>query len=106
MLFKLPSQEKYDLRNQLQRSSKAIPRLIAEGYAKKHQRKGFQKYLDDAMAESNETEVGLCQCLDIHFEYLDRDLVKWLAMLYDRISKQIFKLKEGWNQYHLKRSPN
>jgi four helix bundle protein len=38
VLFKLPDTEKYDLKDQLRRSCKAIPRLIAEGYAKKHQR--------------------------------------------------------------------
>ena len=59
MIPKLPEFEKYDLVGQLRRSTKAIPRLIAEGYAKRNQRKGFQKYLDDAMAECNETEVGL-----------------------------------------------
>jgi len=32
ILPKLPSEEKYDLRDQLQRSSKAVPRLIAEGH--------------------------------------------------------------------------
>ncbi len=40
---KLPIIEKNDLKNQMSRSCKAIPRLIAEGYAKKHQKKGFQK---------------------------------------------------------------
>jgi four helix bundle protein len=38
---KLPDEEKYDLKDQLRRSCKAIPRLIAEGYAKRHQMKGF-----------------------------------------------------------------
>jgi len=55
VIIKLPKEEKFDLVDQLRRSSKAIPRLIAEGFAKKHQRKGFQKYLDDASAETNET---------------------------------------------------
>ncbi|MEO6130680.1 MAG: four helix bundle protein [Saprospiraceae bacterium] len=32
---KLPQSEKFDLTDQLSRSSKSIPRLIAEGYAKK-----------------------------------------------------------------------
>jgi four helix bundle protein len=59
ILPKLPEGEKYDLRDQLSRSSKAIPRLIAEGFAKKHQKQGFQKYIDDAMAECNETIVSL-----------------------------------------------
>ncbi|HEX9664252.1 MAG TPA: four helix bundle protein [Patescibacteria group bacterium] len=59
ILPKLPDSEKFDLKNQLSRSTKAIPRLIAEGFAKKHQKAGFQKYMDDAMAESNETIVSL-----------------------------------------------
>jgi len=32
----LPNSERYDLRDQMSRSCKAIPRLIAEGYAKRH----------------------------------------------------------------------
>lgn len=51
---KLRREEKNDLADQLRRASKAIPRLIAEGYSKKHQKKGFHKYLDDALTESNE----------------------------------------------------
>ena len=43
----LPDSEKFDLKKQLSESVKAIPRLIAEGYAKRHQKHGFQKYLDD-----------------------------------------------------------
>jgi len=45
ILPKLPKEEQGDLKSQLSRSSKAIPRLIAEGYAKKHQKLAFQKYL-------------------------------------------------------------
>lgn len=65
VLPNLPSEEKFDLKSQLLRSSKAIPRLIAEGYAKRHQRKGFQKYLLDATAEANETIVGIELCIDL-----------------------------------------
>ena len=67
---KLPNSEKYDLKDQLSRSCKAIPRLIAEGYAKKHQKSGFQKYLDDAMGECNETIVSLEQCRDLYFQHI------------------------------------
>jgi four helix bundle protein len=59
ILPELPENEKYDLRDQLSRSCKAVPRLIAEGYGKRHQRAGFQKYIDDAMAECNEMVVSL-----------------------------------------------
>src|SRR3990167_9781142 len=71
---KLPLNERYDLKDQLSRSCKAVPRLIAEGYAKRHQKRGFQKYLDDAMAESNETIVGLEQCKDIYPAFVDSAL--------------------------------
>ena len=96
---KLPLEEKYDLKDQLTRSSKAVPRLIAEGFAKKHQRSGFQKYLDDAMAESNETQVGLCQCRDIYYKNIDLKICEHLINEYDIISKQLFKLREAWNNF-------
>ena len=66
VLPNLPAEEKYDLVDQLRRSIKAVPRLIAEGHSKRHQKKGFQKYLDDAMTESNEIIVSLTQAKDIY----------------------------------------
>jgi len=41
ILPNLPLHEKYDLYDQLKRSVKAIPRLIAEGHSKRHQKRGF-----------------------------------------------------------------
>lgn len=96
---KLPAEEKYDLKDQLSRSSKSVPRLIAEGFAKKHQRAGFQKYLDDALGESNETQVGLCQSRDIYYKNIDIKLCDELINEYDIISKQIYRLRESWNKF-------
>ena len=79
----LPDSEKFDLKKQLSSSAKAIPRLIAEGYAKRHQKHGFQKYLDDAMAECNETIVGIEMCRDIFGEYIDKALCQELVNSYD-----------------------
>lgn len=93
----LPDSERYDLKDQLSRSVKAIPRLIAEGYAKRHQRMGFQKYLDDALAESNETIVGLEMCRDIFS--LDKKLIDELVILYDKTSRQIYNLSLSWSQF-------
>ena len=95
VLPKLPESEKYDLKDQLSRSSKAVPRLIAEGYAKKHQKAGFQKYLDDAMAEVNETVVGLSHSLDIYKISTD-ELIKE----YDILGRQIYCLSESWTKFH------
>lgn len=80
----IPEIEKNDLRNQLRRSVKAIPRLLAEGYAKRHQAHGFQKYLDDAIGECNETIVGLEQCRDLYGEFIDTKLCENLIDLYDK----------------------
>jgi four helix bundle protein len=43
MIPRIPKEEKYDLADQLRRSAKAIPRLIAEGYAKKASEKTFSE---------------------------------------------------------------
>ena len=95
----LPESERYDLKDQLSRSSKAVPRLIAEGFAKKHQKSGFQKYIDDAMAESNETQVGLSQCLDIYSKYIDITFCENLIREYDIIGKQLYRLRESWDKF-------
>ena len=49
---KLPRSEAFDLADQMRRASKAVPTLIAEGYAKKYQQRGYAKYLIDATAEA------------------------------------------------------
>jgi len=97
ILPKLPDNEKFDLKDQLSRSTKAIPRLIAEGYAKKHQKFGFQKYIDDAMAESNETIVGLEHVKDIYG--IEVKLCNQLIDLYDKTARQLFKLGQAWNYF-------
>jgi four helix bundle protein len=103
---KLPKEERYDLADQLRRSTKAIPRLIAEGYAKRHQNRGFQKYLDDALAESNETIVGLEQCKDIYGEFVNIVLCGSLIETYDKTSRQLYRLGLAWNNFYHTRSRN
>ncbi|MFH1617924.1 MAG: four helix bundle protein [Candidatus Margulisiibacteriota bacterium] len=94
----LPPEERYDLSDQLRRSSKAIPRLIAEGHSKRHQKRGFIKYLDDAHAESNETIVSLQQVNDLYFVERNKGLLTELADLYDKISRQLYNLKKSWER--------
>lgn len=101
---KLPDSERFDLKDQLSRSSKAVPRLIAEGYSKRHQKAGFQKYLDDALAESNETLVSLEQVKDIYGNLVDINLCKELVNIYDVSSRQIYTLSQTWQNFKLKNS--
>jgi len=95
----LPQVEKYDLTDQLSRACKAVPRLIAEGFAKKHQKAGYQKYLDDAMAESNESQVCICQCRDIYTKEMDLSDCEEMIKEYEIIGRQIFKLREAWSKF-------
>jgi four helix bundle protein len=100
---KLPHDEKYDLCDQLRRSVKAIPRLIAEGYSKKHQVKGFQKYLDDALGESNETIVSLSQTRDIY--NIEVELCSKTIDEYEIISRQQYRLSLVWASFGRRKNP-
>jgi four helix bundle protein len=103
LLQLLPESEKYDLKDQLSRSVKAIPRLIAEDYAKRHQKFGFQKYLDDAMAECNETVVGLEMCRDIYGKTVGEFPIAELIDNYDKAGRQLFNLAKAWSQFKKER---
>ncbi|HBU06568.1 MAG TPA: four helix bundle protein [Candidatus Magasanikbacteria bacterium] len=94
---KLPIEEKYNLSSQCRRACQAVPRLIAEGYAKRHQVRGFHKYIDDAMAESNEMMVSIEQVKDLYPEYVDIIICKRLILTYEVISKQLYRLAQSWN---------
>lgn len=100
----LPIEEKYDLASQLRRSTKAIPRLIAEGHSKRHQKKGFQKYIDDAMAESNETMVSLTQAKDLYSSLVNAKICERLIDTYDKISRQCYNLAIAWDKFSERKS--
>jgi len=100
----LPNEEKYDLIDQLRRLTKAVPRLIAEGHSKRHQKKGFQKYIDDAMAESNETMVSLAQAKDIYSSLVDVKMCERLIDTYDKISRQCYNLAIAWDKFSVRKS--
>jgi len=95
----LPEREKFDLVDQLRRACKSIPRLIAEGYAKRHQKMGFQKYLDDAMAESNEMIVSLRQSRDLYPSFINIVLCDSLIDIYDKTGRQLYRLRESWSNF-------
>jgi four helix bundle protein len=101
----LPEIEKYDLQSQLSRSCKAVPRLIAEGYAKRHQKRGFHKYLDDSMAESNEMIVNLNHCKDIYNELVDIELCDKLISCYNKTGRQLYTLSSVWVNFKKKYKP-
>lgn len=98
---KLPKQEQFDLTDQLRRSAKAIPRLIAEAYSKRHQKRGFQALIDDAMQESNETIVSLSHAKDVY--KVEVTVCEELIDTYDKISRQLYRLSLAWSNFKERR---
>jgi len=98
---KLPKEERFDLADQLRRSAKAVPRLIAEGYSKRHQKRGFQALLDDAMEESNETIVSLSHVKDAY--RIEIELCEELIDIYDKASRQLYNLSFAWMNFKERR---
>lgn len=94
----LPKEEKFDLGSQMRRACKAPPALIAEGYAQKHHRKEWQKYLHDAIGECNEMIVHLSCTKDVYSANVDVKLCKELIEIYDIGGKQLYRLAESWNK--------
>ena len=56
---KFPAEEKYELTDQIRRSSRAICRAIGEGYRKRQYPKHFSSKMSDADMENTETQVSL-----------------------------------------------
>ena len=54
-----PSAEKYELTDQIRRSSRAVCRAIGEGYRKRQYPKHFSSKISDADMENTETQVSL-----------------------------------------------
>lgn len=99
VLPRLPTIER-DLIDQLRRSCKAVPRLIAEGHSKRHQKRGFQKYIDDALAEANETIVSLSQAKDLYPKLVDIKVMDELIKRYDIVCRRLYRLALAWQKFH------
>ncbi|MCX6811711.1 MAG: four helix bundle protein [Candidatus Berkelbacteria bacterium] len=101
---KLPDEEKYDLKNQMRRCSKAGPALLAEGFAKRYQKRSWWKYLEDTIGECNEMIHHLSVCRDVYNKYIDSKLCQKLIDEYDIANKQVYHLQQGWRNFHDKRN--
>jgi four helix bundle protein len=54
-----PHEEKFELTDQMRRSSRAICRAIGEGYRKRQYPKHFSSKMSDADMENSETQISL-----------------------------------------------
>jgi len=56
---KFPAEEKYELTDQIRRSSRAVCRATGEGYRKRQYPRHFSSKMSDADMENSETQVSL-----------------------------------------------
>lgn len=100
IITKLPPEEKFDLKDQMRRACKAAPALIAEGFAKRYQKKNWQKYIDDTVGECNEMIHHLSVCIDVYANFVDVKLCKEVIEIYDISCAQMYNLKRSWKDFH------
>ena len=92
--LKFPSQERWELGNQLRRAVTSVPINIAEGYGRKRSPEDFKHFLVIALGSNNEVHVILDLVRDLG--YLQEDQHKKLAQENTEIGKGINKLIQVW----------
>lgn len=100
ILPSLPRDEKFDLVDQMRRACKAAPALLAEGFAKRYQKRQWSKYLNDTIGECNEMIHHISVCMDVYKKFIDVRICNEALGLYDISCKQITKLGQSWKNYH------
>jgi len=73
LIPRLPKEEKYDLADQMRRACKAPTALLAEGFAKRRQKKQWSKYLDDCVGECYEMMNHLAIVKSVYHKYCNPD---------------------------------
>lgn len=100
IITNLPKEEKFDLVDQMRRACKAGPAILAEGFAKRYQKKAWAKYIDDTIGECYEMINHLSVCIDVYGKYVDSKLCNEVIDLYIICCKQLTNLKKSWKNYH------
>ena len=102
VVTRLPKEEKYDLVSQMRRASKAPTALLAEGFAKRHQKRQWAKYLDDCVGECYEMMNHLDTVKSVYPTYCKPESCQELINKYEICCKQLTRLKQSWTNYHEK----
>jgi four helix bundle protein len=92
-----PLQEKYELTDQLRRSSRSVCRSIGEAYRKRQYRKMFSSKSSDADMENTETQVSL----DFAFacKYIDSENYKDLIAKSEEVGRLLNHMIENPENY-------
>jgi four helix bundle protein len=96
----------YKTKHQLLNSSVAIAPLIAEGYSKKRNENEFKRFLEMAMAESDEmvTHMRIVESILQFCPRVSKGKCDYFIEEYRLEAKELQNLKKKWNKYPVQHS--
>jgi four helix bundle protein len=94
---KFPSAEKYELTDQIRRSSRAVCRAIGEGYRKRQYPRHFSAKMSDADSENTETQISLDFALKC--EYISQEEYDELIEKYEEIGRMLNHMIKNPEKY-------
>lgn len=92
-----PPEEKYELTDQIRRSSRAVCRAIGEGYRKRQYPKHFSSKMSDSDMENTETQVSLDFALECH--YISKEEYETLLQKSEEIGRLLNHMIENPEKY-------
>ena len=92
-----PSEEKFELSDQIRRSSRAVCRAIGEGYRKRQYPKHFSSKMSDADMENSETQVSLDFALSCR--YINEEVYNDLISKSEEIGRLLNHMVENPEKY-------
>jgi four helix bundle protein len=94
---KFPSEEKFELTDQIRRSSRAVCRAIGEGYRKRQYPKHFSSKMSDADMENTETQVSLDFAMTC--KYISEDEYQELLTSSEEVGRMLNHMVENPEKY-------
>lgn len=88
-----PKDEKYALVDQIRRSSRAVPAILAEAWARRIYPKSFVAKIIEAYGEELETEVWLDMALD--YKYLNKETHTDFFNRYTEVRKMLIYMSNN-----------
>ena len=91
--LEFPKHEQTVLADQIRRSSKSIPALLAEGWGKRSSQAEFRRFVEMAVGSADELRVWLRYALDLG--YMEEGQWQGLSVEYKEIAKMLVGLSES-----------
>ena len=92
-----PTEEKYELTDQIRRSSRAVCRAIGEGYRKRQYPRHFSSKMSDADMDNTETQVSFD--FTLHCKYISEEEHKELLLKSEEIGRMLNHMVENPEKY-------